>query len=111
MNILAAVFLWTRVLVPLGYIGVVWLHRVDVSLYKSPDLAPKWFCQFLPLPAAVRDFLLLHSLTQFCCYQPSFILAVLEGTVWCLFLVCISLRTKDAEHLFRFLLAIIVPSL
>lgn len=32
-----------------------------------------------------------------------FILAVLEGTAWCLFVVCISLRTKDAEHLFSFL--------
>lgn len=96
VNIPAEVSPCTRVRTPRGHTAVERLRRVGLKLYRSPDLTPKWSCWS---PS-------LHTLVQLGRYQPFFILVVLEGTVRCLFLVCVPLRTKAAEHLFRFLVAI-----
>lgn len=75
-----------------------------VQLYKSPDLSPKWFCRAtFPLAAWGAP----HppertAVPQLCCRRPR------RHWLWCpsVVLLCISLRTKDAEHLL-WLLAIL----
>ena len=91
---------------------VTWYFLVE-CFTDPPYCSPEWMHWFIfPLSGGGGGFPSLHTPSGIYCCR-IFEMAMLTGVKWYVLelLICISLKIRDAEHLFRCLMATWMPSL